>query len=145
MNIFFRNLQIFGKVEFILVLIFISNQLLEKANYYTPFIHSYLDDLIAIPITLAITRHIMFYLHKPTFYSLYSPSQIVVVVCMFSVYFEWYLPSKYSFHYRDYYDIVCYAVGGLGYYILLHYRRLNLLSEKEFFRSDKLLKDQKNQ
>ncbi|MFN3951373.1 MAG: hypothetical protein ACK4KT_03105 [Thermaurantimonas sp.] len=126
------NLAIFGKTEGYLVLIFILNQLLERLGIYVPFVHSYLDDLIAVPITLAITRFIMYYLHRPTYETLFTPFHLVSVVFMFSIYFEWYLPSRYAFHHRDYFDVVCYAFGGLFYYALLR-TRLRSVAERESF------------
>lgn len=109
------NLQIYGRFEFLLLLIFLFNQLIEKFGFYIPVIHSYLDDVLAIPITLSVTKYIMYFLHNPTYKSLYTSLQVGIVVVMFSLYFEWYLPLVYTIHYRDFIDIICYAFGGVYY------------------------------
>lgn len=107
--------EIFGKHEIVLLFVFLINQLVERSGIYIPIIHSYLDDLLAVPLTLAMTRFIMFFIHTETFTSLYTSLQVGIVVAMFSAYFEWYLPSRYDVHHRDFFDIICYALGGVYY------------------------------
>ncbi|MCX8148753.1 magnesium citrate secondary transporter [Thermaurantimonas aggregans] len=99
-----------------MIVLFSVNQLIEKFGIFIPYVHSYFDDLIAVPATLGLTKFLMYFIHRNTYKHLYTPFQIFVVICMFSVYFEWYLPEKYPYHYRDYVDILCYVVGGIFYY-----------------------------
>lgn len=114
-----KYLCILGKKEALLILLFGLNQLIERLGIFIPLIHSYFDDLIAIPATLGLTKFLMYFIHRYTYERLYSPFQILVVVVMFSLYFEWYLPEKYPYHYRDFIDVLCYAFGGIFYYFFI--------------------------
>lgn len=114
-----KYLSVLGKKEAFLIALFAINQWIERLGIFIPLIHSYLDDLIAVPATLGVTKFLMYFIHKYTYERLYQPFQIFIVVCMFSIYFEWYLPQKYSYHYRDYFDVVCYVLGGIGYYFFI--------------------------
>lgn len=114
-----KYLYILGEKEALLILLFMLNQFLEKLGIFIPLIHSYFDDLIAVPVTLGLTKFLMYFIHRYTYERLYSPFQIFIVVCMFSVYFEWYLPEKYPYHHRDFFDILCYTFGGIFYYYFI--------------------------
>lgn len=91
------NLQIYGRFEFLLLLIFLFNQLIEKFGFYIPIIHSYLDDVLAIPITLSVTKYIMYFLYNANLKRRIKRSVGWIVEKV------------------HYIDIICYAFGGVFY------------------------------
>jgi hypothetical protein len=97
-------------------LLFSANQLLEYAGVFIPFVHSYLDDLLAVPIVLGFVLCIQqqFTYRNPA-YTL-SVYHLIVFVVGLSWYFEWYLPARYSYHYQDIFDIFAYAIGGMFFW-----------------------------
>ena len=103
------------------VLIFVVNQVLERYfKLFIPFAHSYLDDLLAIPVILGITLQIYRKIHpeKDTF-SL-TKIQILVAIIYVSVVFEWFLPRFSSTYTSDILDVICYFVGGFYFYFLIN-------------------------
>jgi hypothetical protein len=106
---------------YIPVLIFVVNQVLERYfKLFIPFAHSYLDDLLAIPVILGITLQIYRKIHpeKDTF-SL-TKIQILVAIIYVSVVFEWFLPRFSSTYTSDILDVICYFVGGFYFYFLIN-------------------------
>lgn len=98
-------------------IVFWINQYLEKIqDIYIPFIHAYLDDLIAIPVVLGITLQVFRWIHplKNTF--VFSKTQIAVGFIYFSFLFEFALP-KWSINYTaDLWDVLCYGIGAMIFY-----------------------------
>jgi hypothetical protein len=96
--------------------VFIANQLLERAGIFIPFVHSYLDDMLAIPIVLGFTlvfqQQVTYRNPKYTF----APAHVVFMVVLLSVYFEWHLPSQHDYHYADPWDVLAYALGGFAFF-----------------------------
>lgn len=97
--------------------VFIVNQLLEARGIYIPYVHSYLDDVLALPIMmcgmLMIQQQITYRNPKYTF----SIWHILFMVALLSWYFEWYAPGRKANHYADVFDVAAYAIGGVGFYI----------------------------
>lgn len=105
---------------YIPVLIFAVNQVLERYfKLFIPFAHSYLDDLLAIPVILGITLQVYRKIHpkKDTFS--FTKTQILVAVIYVSVVFEWFLPRFSTTYTSDILDVICYFVGGLYFYFLI--------------------------
>ncbi|UKN02147.1 hypothetical protein K6119_01275 [Paracrocinitomix mangrovi] len=97
---------------FILIaMVYLAVQLIFYLGYSTPnFISNYLSDLLCMPIILtlitAFTR-----LVKRTKELELSILSIAVVVLYWSMYFEWYLPTKSGVYTADLWDVVCYITG----------------------------------
>lgn len=106
---------------FILVLIFVVNQVLERYfKLFIPFAHSYLDDLLAIPVILGITLQIYRKIHprKETFS--FTKTQILVAVIYVSVVFELILRKFSNTYTSDIYDVACYTFGAIYFYFLIN-------------------------
>ena len=88
----------------------IVNQILEKAfGVFIPVVHSYLDDLICLPIVLTLGLAV-YRIVWPT-YRLRLWHMIPVFV-VYSIYFEWYLPQISLAYTSDLFDVLAYT-GGL--------------------------------
>lgn len=99
------------------VLLATINQTLEKGfGIFLPVIHSYLDDLLCLPIvlTLGLAAYRFFWPN----YRL-TPWHMLPVLLVYSVYFEVYLPSVSANATADIVDVVMYTIGltVFGYFI----------------------------
>lgn len=104
-------------VFLICVSLAVANQLLEKVfGIFIPLMHSYLDDLLCFPIVLTLGLA-MYRLFKPD-YRL-SLIHMLPVLVVYSIYFEWYLPSVSTTATSDPLDVVMYVIGLVvfGYFI----------------------------
>ena len=96
-------------VFLICVSLAVANQLFEKLfGIFIPLVHSYLDDLLCFPIVLTLGLA-MYRLFKP-YYRL-SLMHMLPVLLVYSIYFEWYLPSVSSSATSDPLDVVMYVIG----------------------------------
>ncbi len=99
-----------------LLMIFALNQLVETKGIYIPYIHSYLDDLIAVPIMmggmLVFQQQITY--RKPSY--TFSKWHVVFMVLLLSLYFEWYAPGRKDNHYADVFDVLAYSIGGVVFF-----------------------------
>jgi hypothetical protein len=102
---------------FIPSLLFWANQLLEKRfKIFIPYIHAYLDDLLAMPVILGISL-ILFQKIQPqkTAFS-FSKFQVIVGTAYISFLFEFLLPKWSPNYTSDPWDVVCYAIGSWVFY-----------------------------
>ena len=77
----------------------------------------YLNDFLTIPIIATIGLHGVWFIKKDKSIRL-NLFTILSLVALFSFAFEYYLPQL-SVHYiSDVYDVICYLLGGLLFYIL---------------------------
>ncbi|ALU25123.1 hypothetical protein HMPREF9714_03165 [Myroides odoratimimus CCUG 12901] len=83
------------------------------------FINNYVNDILSIPLTMAVILVIL-RLWKGSTYQL-SPLMITSVVLYYTFYFEYYLPQHTSRYTADLYDIGCYILGGILFYLLQQY------------------------
>jgi hypothetical protein len=96
--------------------VFVVNQLIEARGIYIPYVHAYLDDLIAVPIMMSgmlMFQQQLTY-RKPSY--TFSIWHIVFMVALLSWYFEWYAPGRKANHFADIIDVVAYAIGGVVFY-----------------------------
>ncbi len=106
---------------FIPVLIFTINQVLERYfELFIPIIHSYLDDLLAIPVILGITLQIYRKIHPQKDAFSFTKKQILVAVIYVSIVFELILPYFSSTYTSDIYDAVCYTLGAIYFFFLIN-------------------------
>jgi hypothetical protein len=106
---------------YIPVLIFAANQILERYfKLFIPLAHSYLDDLLAIPVILGITLQIYRKIHPRKDAFSFTKMQILVAVIYVSVVFEWILPRFSTIYTSDILDICCYFAGGVYFFFLIN-------------------------
>jgi hypothetical protein len=103
------------------VLVFVINQFLQRIlHLILPILHSYLDDLLAIPVILGITLQIYQKIHPQRQAFSFTPTQILVAVLYVSVVFEWVLPQYSTTYTADLLDVVCYLLGAGYFYFFIN-------------------------
>ena len=101
--------------------IFWVNQYLEKVEgIFIPYIHAYLDDLLAMPVVLGLTLQIFRWFHPQKNRFLFTKVQIAIAVLYFSLIFEVILPMRSPLYTRDWWDVLFYAIGAVGFYFLIN-------------------------
>ena len=88
------------------------NQVIEALGHSIPVVHSYLDDLCIIPITLTIglaSYRVVWPDYRLTKWHIWS------VVATFALYFEIYLPSISATYTADFADVIMYALGAFTF------------------------------
>lgn len=114
-----RSLHIYVALS---LLLFSMVQSLKIFSIPAPqWIFSYLNDFLVIPIVACICLNIIWILKKDKAIRL-NGFTIISLVLLYSIYFEYYLPQQSTRYTGDIWDVVCYASGGLVFYIL---QRLN--------------------
>jgi hypothetical protein len=83
----------------------------------TSFILNHLNDLMIVPIVLTAALNVVWLIKKDRSIRL-GPISIFSIICLYSVYFEWYLPRHMARYTADWYDVLCYTAGGGILYIL---------------------------
>ena len=102
-------------------LIFWLNQFLErKLKIFIPYVHAYLDDLMAIPVVLGITLQIYRWIHPLKEGFIFSKTQVFVGWLYFSFLFEFLLPRWSSTYTADVLDVFCYGIGAIAFYKLIN-------------------------
>ncbi len=99
------------------VLLAAINQLLEYNGIFVPFIHSYLDDVLAFPIVLTVGLafyRIVWKNYTLTLWHIWPLLMIYVFI------FEIYLPTTSPLYTADVFDVLAYILG-----ILLFQRVIN--------------------
>ncbi|PKR79724.1 hypothetical protein CW751_13445 [Brumimicrobium salinarum] len=101
----------------VLFLIYITYYGLKQTEVVFPlFVSSYLADLLSIflvnTFALAIIRKVQ---NKPNLE--FPPLLVLLSIAMFSLFFEFYLPSQSTIYVQDPWDILCYFISG-GMYVL---------------------------
>lgn len=94
------------------LLLFTTNQLLEKAGVFIPFVHSYLDDILTPGIVLGFALAFQQQLTYRNKDYLFSIGHIVFFVAWYSLLFELVFPYFDPRHHADALDIVAYTLGG---------------------------------
>src|SRR4051794_32303200 len=100
-------------------LLFISNQIIERIGIVIPWVHSYLDDLLCMPVTLTVALFMQQkFTNSPSY--IFSKYKIIAVCIFYAVYFEVWLPTIYCRYTSDVLDVIAYATGGLVFYFFLN-------------------------
>ncbi|MBC6365188.1 magnesium citrate secondary transporter [Algoriphagus sp. AK58] len=103
------------------VVLFSINQVFEKVfGVFIPWIHAYLDDLLAIPVILGITLQIYQWIHPLRQNFRFKKEHVFVAFLYVSIVFEGFLPWYSNLYVRDFWDIVCYAFGSLVFYFKIN-------------------------
>ncbi|SHO59475.1 magnesium citrate secondary transporter [Algoriphagus zhangzhouensis] len=117
-------------IFFVSALLFWVNQGAEKLFGEThSFIRSYEDDLLAMPVILGITLQVFQWIHPLKNQFRFTWVQCLVGFLYVSVAFEGILPLYSETYTRDYWDIVCYAIGTFGFYKLINPKASPQISE----------------
>ncbi len=107
----------------ILALLFWVNQYLEKIQcIFIPFIHSYLDDLLAMPVILGTTLQIFRWIYKNGISYIFTKTQIVIGTAYISFLFEVLLPQWSDRYTADPWDVLCYGLGAVYFYFFINRR-----------------------
>ena len=95
-----------------------ANQFAERVvDISVPVVHCYLDDLLCFPIVL--TLGLAAYRAVIPEYRL-TGWHIWPLVLTYSVYFEWYLPSRSGIYTSDILDVVMYACGAVLFQLFIN-------------------------
>ncbi|MBS4072703.1 MAG: magnesium citrate secondary transporter [Algoriphagus sp.] len=106
---------------FIPILLFAGNQVLEKGfKIFIPWVHAYLDDLLALPVILGITLQIYHWIHPKREKFRFKKEHILVAFLYVSLVFEGFLPWYSEVYIRDLWDIICYGLGSLIFYFKIN-------------------------
>jgi len=104
----------------IYVFAFLINQTIENFGAPIPFIHSYFDDFLFVPLFLFGFKFLVsaYVLHNEN----YNVPVVLVVlsVVVFSTYFEILHEITFLQNTPDYYDIIAYAAGGCCFYLFFN-------------------------
>lgn len=111
-------MRYFSKIFWVSLLLFVINQLLERAGIFIPFIHSYLDDFLCPSIVLGFTLSFQQQLTYRAAQYRFAPAHVVAFVLWYFVLFEWVFPSYDDRHFSDPMDLLAYTAGGLLFYFL---------------------------
>ena len=112
-----QELFSFYYLEVIILILGITHQILQKFFLVSmPFIDSYFDDLIAVPffsICILMIENPLIYRRYFRKHSIYQLLSIFITI---TVLFEFIFPKigNYTF---DYWDILCYFIGFVAYYL----------------------------
>ncbi len=105
-------------------LFFWVNQFLEKVlKIFIPYVHAYLDDLLAMPVILGITLQVFKWIHPLKDDFVFSKTQVLVGWAYLSFLFEFLLPKWSSTYTGDILDIVCYGLGAVAFYKLINLKK----------------------
>lgn len=81
------------------------------------WVFHYLNDFLAIPIIATIGLHGVWLIKQDKTLRL-NGFTILSLVVLYSVVFEYYLPQQDERYTGDIWDVVCYGLGGLVFYVL---------------------------
>lgn len=81
------------------------------------WIFHYLNDFLAIPMVATLCLHGVWLIKEDRSIRL-NGFAILSLVVLFSVVFEYYLPQQDHRYTGDVWDVVCYGLGGVVFYIL---------------------------
>ncbi|PSK97604.1 magnesium citrate secondary transporter [Cecembia rubra] len=102
-------------------LLFWTNQYLEKVkDIYIPYVHAYLDDLLAMPVVLGITLQVFQWIHPQKAKFSFTPVQVLVAWLYFSFLFEFLLPKCSDIYVSDPLDVLMYGLGSLLFYRMIN-------------------------
>ena len=98
----------------------VMNRLLGFYGVHVPFIHSYLDDVLVLPIVLGIML-LLFrkYIVLDEHYQ-FPFMYVIASVMLYASVFEYYLPKHSVRFTSDPLDIAAYALGGLFFFFFMN-------------------------
>jgi uncharacterized membrane protein len=106
--------QLLHPIFLLLVGVFLAHQVLQYYDLSTPFLRSYLDDVLAIPVLFYLSQTTLRVMYKSTHLQLDWGMQITGMVLLVVV-LEWIMPQVSSNYTRDGWDVLAYAIGWAGW------------------------------
>ncbi|WP_375584470.1 magnesium citrate secondary transporter [Cyclobacterium xiamenense] len=115
-------MPVYSNIWFLLpVVLFWVNQYLERVQEVRlPLVHSYLDDLLAMPVILGLTLQLYRCIHPLKERLVFSVGQVLVGFVYVSLLFEVLLPAWSATYVRDAWDVGCYFLGSAYFYALIN-------------------------
>ncbi|MCH7413055.1 magnesium citrate secondary transporter [Belliella sp. R4-6] len=106
-------MSVFKNIYFIIpCILFWINQAVERLlGIYIPYVHAYLDDLLAMPVVLGVTLQVFRWIHPSRNLFYFTKVQLLVGWLYFSFLFEVLLPRWSATYTADIWDVLCYAIG----------------------------------
>ena len=99
--------------------LFCLNQALERAQVYIWPLHTYLDDLLCLPLTLRMVLAVQ-HLYFQDRNMVLPVRHVVFAVAAYSVCFELLLPFYKTLYTADVLDVLAYMLGGVLFHIYLN-------------------------
>jgi hypothetical protein len=102
-------------------ILFLIHQIIEKSGGFSiPIFHSYLDDLLCMPIILGLSTQIIQWIHPVRGLYFLDRNAIIITVLFYSILFEVILPFlNPSIYTADWVDIIMYSIGAILFYYLI--------------------------
>jgi hypothetical protein len=101
----------------VFALVFVANYILQHFEISSNFSRNYLDDLLAMPVILYLAQLLMRWIYRRPELVL-DNLMLLDGFLMVSLSFEWILPKYYMHLTADFWDVICYAIGTLAFFIL---------------------------
>ena len=100
------------------ILIFFSILILKRfAVFLPPWIYSYVNDFLCMPVVLTIALKVVHWIKKD--HSVRLPLLLVLTLTTFyAVYFEYYMPRVETRYTGDWLDVIMYFAGAFTFYLL---------------------------
>lgn len=105
----------YTKLFVIAAVTYVANKGLYYSYGYIPFLHDYLNDLLAMPVILSLALFLMRLIYRNVHYIL-SKTQVVFAVIYLALVFELILPFLSTNYVGDIIDVICYMAGGFLFY-----------------------------
>lgn len=111
-------LKILHRYILVSLVVFFCVQTLKYFSIVAPkWVFNHLNDFLTIPLVATVGLHGVWLLKKD--YSLrLDIFTIFSLVAFYSVFFEYYLPQQSHRYTGDVWDVVCYFLGGIVFYVL---------------------------
>lgn len=102
-------------------LVFWLNQFFERClGLFIPWVHEYLDDLVAMPVVLGITLQVYRWIHPHKENFRFSKTHVIIGCLYFSFLFEFLLPRWSEIYTSDIWDVLAYGIGAMAFYVLIN-------------------------
>ena len=96
--------------------LFALNKYAEIKSIYIPFIHSYMDDILFMPVALWFIQAVCRLIYGHTFKL--NSKHILLLFIYVSIMFELVVPRFNSYFVSDIFDVACYLFGSISFILL---------------------------
>lgn len=110
-----ENIRLVSPFFWLCASLFLLNQWLE-VYVSLPFIHAYLDDLVAPGIVLGLSLYFFRFVFPGDRSFVLPPRWGLIFVLWYSLLYEVIFPAYDARHYADVWDVLAYAIGTLAFY-----------------------------
>lgn len=98
------------------LVLFSLNKIAEIKSIYIPFIHSYMDDILFMPVALWFIQMVCRFIYGHTFSLNYKHTLLLFIYV--SIMFELVIPKFNSYFVSDFFDVACYFLGSISFMLL---------------------------